>query len=123
VIRVENAGMTREALAERRGLLAGQIAEIAGAGALLPGTLLVRMMGCGKPGCRCKADPPRLHGPYIQWTRKIGGRTRTRRLTQEELERYQPWFDNARRLRELVGELETLCLHVASEAEAWPEEW
>ena len=115
--------MTEEALDERRRALASQIAEIAGAGALLPGTLLVRMMGCGKPGCGCKADPPRLHGPYIQWTRKIGGRTRTRRLTQEELDRYRPWFDNARRLRDLVAELETLCLRAASAAEAWPEEW
>ncbi|HKN49666.1 MAG TPA: DUF6788 family protein [Actinomycetota bacterium] len=115
--------MTEEALDERRRALAAQIAEIAGASALLPGTLLVRMMGCGKPSCGCKADPPRLHGPYIQWTRKIGGRTRTRRLTQQELERYQPWFDNARRLRDLVAELEMLCLQAASQAEAWPEEW
>ncbi|MCA1845239.1 MAG: hypothetical protein LC792_19015 [Actinobacteria bacterium] len=115
--------MTRQAIEKRRRVLAGQIAEIAGEGGLLPGTVLVRMMGCGKPGCRCKADPPRLHGPYIQWTRKIAGRTRTRRLTPEELERYQPWFDNARRLRELIGELETLCLQAASEAESWPEEW
>jgi hypothetical protein len=115
--------MTSDAIEKRRMLLAAQIAEIASQGALLPGTVLVRMMGCGKPGCGCKADPPRLHGPYIQWTRKIAGRTRTRRLTQEELERYQPWFDNARRLRELLGELEALCLQAASKAEAWQEEW
>ena len=120
--RAENGPMTERALEQRRRALAAEIAEIAGRGALLPGTLLVRMMGCGKPGCRCKADPPQLHGPYIQWTRKIGGRTRTRRLSQEELDRYQPWFDNARRLRELVSELETLCLQDASQAEAWPEE-
>lgn len=119
---MQNGPMTNQAAEERRRLLARQIAEIAGEGALLPGTLLVRMMGCGKAGCRCKADPPRLHGPYIQWTRKIGGRTRTKRLTQEELERYQPWFDNARRLRDLVGELEMLCLQAASEAEAWSVE-
>ena len=115
--------MTTEAIEKRRRGLAAEIAEIASEAVLLPGSVLVRMMGCGKPGCGCKADPPRLHGPYIQWTRKIGGRSRTRRLTQEELDRYQPWFDNASRLRELIGELETLCLHAASEAEAWPEEW
>ena len=120
---MENGQMTGEAMERRRRVLAAEIAEIAGEGGLLPGSVLVRMMGCGKPGCGCKADPPRLHGPYIQWTRKIGGRTRTRRLTREELDRYQPWFDNARRLRELIGELETLCLRAASEAEAWPEEW
>jgi hypothetical protein len=115
--------MNKRTIEERRRLLASQIAEIAGEGALLPGTLLVRMRGCTKPGCRCKADPPRLHGPYVQWTRKIAGKTRTRHLTQGQLERYQPWFDNARRLRDLVGELEALCLQAASETEAWPVEW
>lgn len=107
-------------LDRRRQALASEIAAIAEEGALLPGTLLVRWMGCGKPGCRCKADPPQLHGPYIQWTRKVAGKTVTRRLTQEELGRYQAWFDNARQLRDLVGQLEALCLQAASAAEGWP---
>ena len=60
-------------------------AEIAAtAGYALPGTLTVRSYACGKPNCRCHADPPRLHGPYAEWTRKIGGKTVTRRLTQAE---------------------------------------
>ena len=92
-------------------------------GFCLPGSIVICRTRCGKPRCACAADPPVLHGPYIQWTRKIGGRTRIRRLTQDELDRYQPWFENARRLRELISELETLCLRAASEAEAWPEEW
>jgi len=115
--------MTGEAFEERRRALAGEIAAIAGEGALLPGTLLVRWQPCGKAGCRCKADPPQLHGPYIQWTRKVAGKTVTRRLNQEELARYRPWFDNARRLRDAVSELEGLCLHSASAAEGWPDPW
>ena len=31
------------------------------AGPALPGTLTVRAYACGKPNCRCHADPPRLH--------------------------------------------------------------
>jgi len=41
-------------------------------------------------------------------TRKVDGKTVTKLLTPEQLARYQPWLDNARRLRELVSELETL---------------
>ena len=77
-------------------------------GFVLPGTLTERMTRCGHPGCRCHADPPRLHGPYQQWTRKIAGKTVTRILTDDQLADYQPWFDNHRRLRALVAELETL---------------
>jgi len=58
----------------------------AAGGPALPGTLTVRAYACGKPGCRCHADPPRLHGPYAEWTRKIAGKTVTRRLTPAERE-------------------------------------
>lgn len=119
----DNVGVTNQHFDERRRALAAEIAEIASEGALLPGSVVVRMMPCGKPNCRCKEDPPRLHGPYVQWTRKIGGKTRTRHLSGEELQRYQRWFDNARRLREAVSELETLCLTAASESEDWPQGW
>jgi hypothetical protein len=94
-------------------------ARLAEAGFALPGTLLERSMRCGKPNCRCHADPPRLHGPYHQWTRKIEGKTLTRNLTDDQLARYQPWFDNAQRLREALAELEHLSLRIAKHAEAW----
>ena len=87
-------------------------ARLAQVGFVLPGTLLERNMRCGKPRCRCKADPPRLHGPYHQWTRKIDGKTRTRRLTDEQNEIYRPWFDNARQLRELTDQLQTLSMAI-----------
>src|SRR5665811_2578128 len=77
------------------------------------------MNRCGKPGCACKADPPKLHGPYVTWTRKVEGKTVTRRLSAEQLERYRPWFENRRRLRELTGELEALSLEGAEQAEGW----
>ncbi|MHB8319440.1 MAG: DUF6788 family protein [Acidimicrobiales bacterium] len=87
-------------------------AELGRAGFALPGTVLVRTMTCGRQNCRCHADPPRLHGPYFQWTRKVSGKTVTLNLTEEQWERYKEWFDNAKRLRELLAELETLSLEI-----------
>ncbi len=87
-------------------------AELARAGFALPGTLTVRAYACGKPNCRCHADPPRLHGPYAEWTRKIGGKTVTRRLTPRELAEYRPLFDNAKKLRALLAELQDLTLEI-----------
>ena len=49
-------------------------AAIAAIDAVLPGSIVIRRMRCGKAACRCKADPPTLHGPYIQWTRKVAGK-------------------------------------------------
>ena len=84
----------------------------AAAGAALPGTLTVRSYACGKPRCRCHADPPLLHGPYAEWTRKIGGKTVTRRLTPEQLAAWQPLFDNARKMRELLSQIQELTLAI-----------
>ena len=111
--------MTRRApagqpFAETRRALAQALAEVDGA---LPGSIVVRQMRCGKLRCACKADPPVLHGPYIQWTRSVRGKTVTRFLSEEQLEAYQPWFDNARRLKDLVAKLEIASLQSFESAE------
>lgn len=78
----------------------------------LPGTLTIRAYACGKPNCRCHADPLQLHGPYAEWTRKIDGKTVTRRLTDTELTAWQPLFDNAKKIRALLAELQDLTLEI-----------
>ena len=98
-----------------RRALAGQLAEIDG---VLPGSVVARQMRCGKPGCACKHDPPTLHGPYIQWTRTVDGKTVTRYLSDDQLARYEGWFDNARRLKEIVAKLEIASLHAVEQSEA-----
>jgi hypothetical protein len=78
-----------------------------------------RRTRCGNPRCRCHADPPQLHGPYLTWTRKVENKTVTRTLNPEQADRLRPLLDNARRLRELVSELEVLALeHVENAHEA-----
>ena len=86
----------------------------------LPGTLSRRYMRCGKSNCRCKADPPVLHGPYLHWTRTVAGRTVTRTLTPDQAARYQAWFDNARRLRDIVTDVEARSLDAFDKAEGPP---
>ena len=88
-------------------------AELASLGLALPGTLIERHVRCGRPGCRCHADPPVLHGPYWQWTRKVAGKTVTRLVSDGQLDDYRQWLGNHRRLRALVTELEALTLAIA----------
>jgi hypothetical protein len=98
---------------ERRRLVE-RLAEIDYA---LPGSLGRRENVCGKPGCRCKADPPQLHGPYYLWTRKVDGKTVTRMLTDDQARRYQPWFDNAAALRRIVRDLQSLSVSLFDQRE------
>ena len=89
------------------------------AGFCLPGTIGDERTRCGKPNCRCKSDPPVLHGPYHHWTRKIDGRTAGRYLSDDQFDRYRSWFEQARRIRDLLSELETLSLRITERTEGW----
>jgi hypothetical protein len=93
--------------------------EIATLGYCLPGSVVDRASRCGNPNCRCHTDPDYRHGPYRSWTRKVAGKTVTRNLSDDQLQRYQTWFDNDRRLRNLVSELEQLSITVIDQAEGW----
>lgn len=86
--------------------------EISKVGFVLPGTLLERRLACTHDGCRCHDDPPKLHGPYWYWTRKVRAKTVSRMLRVEQAEEYRTWFDNERRLRSLVKQLEELSLAI-----------
>ena len=94
-------------------------AALGATGFALPGTILERYICCKKPGCRCTADPPQLHGPYYQWTRKIDGKTKTTLLNAEQMQRYHSWFDNAKQLRALSAKLERLSFDIANSVEDW----
>jgi hypothetical protein len=104
----------------RASAIAAEITTIlASAGFALPGTVADRLTRCGYPGCRCHDDPPRLHGPYHQWTRKKNGKTATKILSDEQLADYGPWFDSHKRIRELLTQLEELSLSIAENDPRW----
>ena len=88
--------------------IAAELAAIARTGMVLPGSVTERRTRCGRANCGCRADPPRLHGPYWQWTRKVAAKTVCRWLSNEQHDDYQAWIDNDRRLRELLARLEAL---------------
>ncbi len=99
--------------------LAEIASELSSVGMSIPGSLVVRRFACGKAGCGCHNDESKLHGPYISWTRKINGKTVTRLLNQEQLDEYQQYFDNAKRLRELVKEIESISLETVEKDPRW----
>jgi hypothetical protein len=115
----DNVSPTPAQQARAEAIAAEISGRLAGLAYALPGTVADRMTRCGHAGCRCHADPPQLHGPYHQWTRKKNGKTATRILSDEQLADYGPWFGNHKRLRELVTELERLSLDITEADPRW----
>ena len=83
-------------------------------GLIRHGSLVRRFMPCGKPGCRCHATPPQLHGPYYQWTRKVHGKTVTVRLTQQEAGLLAKWIQNGRQLDKIVAKMEAVAMRLTN---------
>lgn len=87
-------------------------AQLADLGFFCKGTLLERHLTCGKPNCACSQEPERRHGPYFEWTYKVAGKTVNVRLSPEVVAAYREATAEWRRLRTLLGRLESLSRRV-----------
>lgn len=90
--------------------LAGQFAQI---GYIASGSIALRSSRCGKHNCACRADPPRLHGPYWHFTAKVDGKTVNKRLTDHEAHLYQEWIANDRQAHHLLAQMRALAAQAA----------
>lgn len=88
-------------------------------GGFLPGSLVTRSIPCGKKVCACHADPPQLHGPYMQWSYSYRGKRFTRWLSSDQAARYRPQVDRGRLLKELLAELDAAEIRRVERAEGW----
>jgi hypothetical protein len=87
--------------------------EVRGLGFITTGSVIERYTVCGTEGCRCHGDPPTRHGPYFQYTRKVAGKTLTRRLDAAQADRHRDWIANRRRLEELIAAMDDVSLQAA----------
>ena len=72
------------------------------------GTLLTRMVRCGKPQCACGKDPSKRHGPYHEWSYKTRGKTVTVRLAPEAAPFFRAAARQYRKLKTILNRMETL---------------
>ena len=86
--------------------LAAQLTTI---GFISSGSVVRRYTHCSTPGCHCRTDPSRLHGPYYQWATKVHNKTLTRRLKPQEAQLYQEWIANDRQMRRLIQQMRQIA--------------
>ena len=79
------------------------------------GTVLRRMMRCGKAQCACQKDPTKRHGPYFQWTYNAHGKTVTVKLTPETAPLYQAAARQYRKLKAALHRLERLSVNALNQ--------
>ena len=72
------------------------------------GTVLKRMMKCGKAHCACASDPTKRHGPYFELTYKAKGKTVNVKLSPEAAPLYQAAAQQYRKLKTLLNRLDKL---------------
>ena len=72
------------------------------------GTVLKRMMKCGKPQCACASDATKRHGPYFEITYKANSKTVNLKLSPEAAPLYRAAAQQYRRLKTLLNRLDKL---------------
>src|ERR1035438_8411707 len=87
----------------------------------LKGTVLKRMMKCGKPQCACHRDPAQRHPPNFKWSYKAEGKTVNVKLNPQAAPLYQPATKQRRKLKAVLVRLErfsrTVLAQLAKQAE------
>jgi len=86
------------------------------------GTVLRRMMKCGKARCACASDATKRHGPYFELTYKVNGKTVNLKLSPEAAPLYRRAARQYRKLKTLLNRLDklskTILHHKAKLAES-----
>jgi hypothetical protein len=86
------------------------------------GTVLKRMMKCGKAQCACASDATKRHGPYFEITYKANGKTVNVKLSPEAAPLYRRAAQQYRKLKTLLNRLDklskTILHHKAKLAES-----
>jgi hypothetical protein len=76
------------------------------------GTVLKRMMKCGKTRCACASDPSKRHGPYFELTYKANGKTVNVKLSPEAAPLYTAAAKQYRKLKTLLNRLDKLSKNI-----------
>jgi len=92
--------LSREAQLERQ--IEKVKRDLAALGDLRPGSLSTQYNVCGTPDCRCKADPPKKHGPYYQISFSRKGKSSSKFVKKEDLPAICKQLKNYERLKELM---------------------
>ena len=103
-----------EALRKLRREHRSLLKKIGQLGPVLKGSVSASYTRCGKPNCRCQDDPPKLHGPYWQWSTSVNGKTVARKLNDKNRHLYQQWVDNRKQLEDIIREMHHLALDAAA---------
>jgi len=90
------------------------------------GTVLKRMMKCGKAQCACASDATKRHGPYYELTYKANGKTVNVKLSTQAAPLYKAAAQQYRKLKTLLNRLDKLSKTILSQqaklAESKPQD-
>lgn len=70
---------------------------------LRAGSLSKQYNVCGTVGCRCKASPPRKHGPYYQVSFTRNGKSSTHSVRREHVATVRKQMRDHKKMRRLMS--------------------
>lgn len=67
---------------------------------------------CGNSYCSCSKDETKKHGPYYLWTKKINGKTVSKRLSEKQMKVCRKFFNNNKRLKDVIEKMKDISVKI-----------
>ena len=67
---------------------------------------------CGNTYCECIKDKTKKHGPYYSWTRKIKGKTVSKRLSENQVKICKKFINNYKKLKVLIENMKDVSAKI-----------
>lgn len=65
---------------------------------------------CGKKNCICNIDCTKKHGPYFILTRKVKGKTVSKRLKENQIQTCTTYIKNKKKLDQIIEQMIELSI-------------
>ena len=80
--------------------------EILNAGRFHPGKISLQYTVCNNKNCHCHDKiNPKKHGPYYQLSYSVKGKSRTRFIKSNDLDKVTDYINEYKRIKELLSDL------------------
>ena len=67
---------------------------------------------CGKKNCICKTDKSKRHGPYNLWTRKINGKTVSKKISEKQVRVCRRFINNYKKLKDIIEKMKDISVKI-----------
>jgi len=91
--------------------------KLSNIGFIIKGSINTVFYKCSKKKCICNTDTTKRHGPYFVLTRKVKGKTVSKRIKRDQIDLYKSYIANKKRMNQIIDQMIELSIKAIEETD------